>query len=314
MAVSRRRKIRSCLSLDKETYLLVLLFGQLALLALDVRERYLTRHGRSDRLKSASVFFLGLTIVVYGGLQFGGMALVPSAQELLVASQAFVREFLGLRGNSPGLVPWAIVLVGVASFYFIGLCDYLFHRFVSHSRPMWFSHENHHLTTDVSAYMPGLCVRPFAVIAVFPTLAISIFLVQFVLGFAGHTHWDMMPLLYTVALGQVSILGITHSAFLRRCWWLHDVFRPFGIATPQEHWLHHTSDLECNYGNFITLWDRVFGTYVDPRRIDLSEHRAGLSYDQDFLGALTFGKLKLSNGMRKRFQLEKFCHLKTDNP
>lgn len=298
--------------MDKETYLLVLLGGQLLLLTLDFRERYRTRHLRDYTLRPASLLFLLAITLVYGGLQFGGLALVPNAEEMLVSSQAFVDTLLD-PGRRSGLGAWAMVLVGIASFYFAGLGDYLFHRFVSHSRPMWFSHENHHLTTDVSAYMPGLLVRPFAVVVVFPTTAVSIFSVQYSLSALGYSADDLMPVLYSVVLVQVSVLGLTHSAFLRRHWLVHAVLRRFGIATPQEHWLHHTSDLEGNYGNFVTLWDRVFGTYVDPRKVNFDEHRAGLAYDQDFLGALTLGKLKLPQETRRRFQLENFSYFSPAN-
>ncbi|MBT8090764.1 MAG: sterol desaturase family protein [Gammaproteobacteria bacterium] len=298
--------------MDKQAYLLVLVIGQLLLLALDLGERYRTRHTRTRKLRPAALLFLMGTIIVYGAMQFGGLALVPNAEQVLLTSQAFIDDALGHR-SSEGLDMWGVVLVGVASFYFAGLCDYLFHRFVSHSRPMWFSHENHHLTTDVSVYMPGLSVRPFAVIVVFPTMVITIFSVQLALGLSGRNGWDLMPVLYSIVIVQTSILGITHSAFLRRCWWLHDMLHPVGIATPQEHWLHHTADLECNYGNFITLWDRVFGTYVDPRSVNFSAHRAGLAYDQDFLGAITLGKLKLPEKMRRRFQLENFCYVEASD-
>jgi len=298
--------------LDKQTYLFILLGGQLVLLALDLGERYRTRHCRAYGLRPGTLLFLAATILVYGGLQFGGLALVPNAEQVLVSSQAFVTGLLG-PARGAGLDASVIVLVGIASFYFAGLCGYLFHRFVSHSRPMWFSHENHHLTKDVSVYMPGLCVRPFAVVIVFPTTAVTILSVQLALGASGYNDWDMMPVLYSIVLVQTSILGITHSAFLRRCWWLHDMLRPLGITTPQEHWLHHTADLECNYGNFTTLWDRVFGTYVDPRGVNIDEHRAGLAYDQDFLGAITLGKLKLSASARRRFQLDNFCYFSSEN-
>ena len=87
-----------------------------------------------------------------------------------------------------------------------------------------------------------------------------------------------------------------------------------GIKKPQEHWLHHTSDLECNYGNFITLWDRVFRTYVDPITVIAAQHRAGLDYDQDFLGAITAGKLKLPDRLRRYFGLEQYCYLEPAFP
>jgi sterol desaturase/sphingolipid hydroxylase (fatty acid hydroxylase superfamily) len=297
---------------DKQTYLIILLIGQLALIVLDLRERHRRRHrGASNGgLRPGSILFLVGTIVVYGGIQFGGLALVPNAEELLVLSRQTVDKLLGISGGEVAGIS-LILITGVAGFYFAGLCDYLFHRFISHSRPMWFSHENHHLTTDISAFMPGLCVRPFAVIIVFPTSAVAIFSVQLALGAAGHNAWDMMPMLYSVILAQATVLGITHSAFMRRYWFLHKLLKPFGITSPQEHWLHHTSDLQCNYSNFTIVWDRVFGTYVDPEKIDIREHRAGLAYDQDFLGTLTFGRFKFPERLRRRYQLDNFCYLET---
>jgi sterol desaturase/sphingolipid hydroxylase (fatty acid hydroxylase superfamily) len=294
---------------DKQTYLIILLVGQLALVLLDIRERYRIRRDNVDagRLRPKSIVFLVGVGLVYGGLQYGGLALVPNAEQLLDLSRAFTTDLFGVASGSVPIT--LIIATGIAGFYFAGLCDYLFHRFASHSRPLWFSHENHHLTTDVSAFMPGLCVRPFAVVIVFPTSAVAIFAVQMSLGAMGQNSWDMMPMLYAVIVAQGAVLGITHTAFMRRCWWLHRLLQPFGITTPKEHWLHHTSDLECNYGNFTIVWDRVFGTYVDPESVNLDEHRAGLSYDQDFLGAITLGRLKLPLAVRDRFQLDQFCYL-----
>jgi sterol desaturase/sphingolipid hydroxylase (fatty acid hydroxylase superfamily) len=39
------------------------------------------------------------------------------------------------------------------------------------------------------------------------------------------------------------------------------------FISPAAHRLHHIRDEELmgsNYGNMLTLWDKVFGTYVDP--------------------------------------------------
>jgi sterol desaturase/sphingolipid hydroxylase (fatty acid hydroxylase superfamily) len=118
-----------------------------------------------------------------------------------------------------------------------------------------------------------------------------------------------MPLLYAAVLVQVGIGSMSHSAYLRRCEWTHRTLKPLGLTTPQEHWLHHVVGLDGNYGNFTTLWDRVFGTYLDPERLRGGAYRAGLEYDQDFLGTLTFGKLKLPDRVRRDFQLDKFCYL-----
>jgi len=172
---------------DKQTYLIILLIGQLALIILDLRERHRKRHGGASdgRLRPGSILFLVSTIIVYGGIQFGGLALVPNAEELLVLSRQYVGQLLGTSGGAGILL---ILLTGVAGFYFAGLCDYLFH---------------------------------------------------------------------------------------------HRLLKPFGITTPQEHSLHHT---------------------------------AGPVYDQDFPGTLTFGRFKLPERVRRRFQLNNFCYLETSRP
>ena len=85
--------------------------------------------------------------------------------------------------------------------------------------------------------------------------------------------------------------------------------RVFLITTPQEHILHHSSWLQCNYGNFSTLWDRLLGTYVAPEDVPVEDILPGLDYDQDFLGTLTFGRCKLPARWRERFELHRYCRL-----
>ena len=62
-----------------------------------------------------------------------------------------------------------------------------------------------------------------------------------------------------------------------RSWWgffihadLPWTLGPLGkvLMSPAAHRLHHIDDLVlcgANYGNTLTLWDRLFGTYVDPQ-------------------------------------------------
>jgi len=51
----------------------------------------------------------------------------------------------------------------------------------------------------------------------------------------------------------------------------------------------------------------VLCTYLDPAK--LGDPKLGLNYDQDFLGAITAGKWKLSTRLRKKLALERFCYL-----
>ena len=76
--------------------------------------------------------------------------------------------------------------------------------------------------------------------------------------------------------------------------------RALQITTPQEHLLHHSTDRPGNYGNLSTLWDRLFGTYQDPRAPQNQDRPLGLPYDRDFLGSLTFGLARFPEAWRRR--------------
>jgi len=297
--------------MDKQAYLLTLLSGLSLLFALDLFERIhlRSRDPGTEPLRLKSLLFLGCVIGTYGLIQFAGLALVPNFEELVEKSQFIISQYFSPTEQDYQISLMAIVSFGILGYYFAGLCDYLFHRFISHSKAAWITHEYHHLPTDISVYMPGFCVRPFLVFSVFPTSFMAIFCTQLGLALAGYGQWDMMPLVYVVVLMQTGIGSMSHSAFLRRCNWVHKLFKPLGILSPQEHWFHHASDLKGNYGNFVTVWDRVFGTYIDPEHTTQNSRRAGLPYDQDFLGALNRGRLKLPPKVRKAFQLDRFCYL-----
>lgn len=92
------------------------------------------------------------------------------------------------------------------------------------------------------------------------------------------------PLAYLLALfvdsAPLLLLGIPVWAIATvavvRGWWGYFIHAdvpwtlgPVGnwIISPAAHRLHHIDDLELcgsNYGGVLTLWDRLFGTYIDP--------------------------------------------------
>lgn len=297
--------------MNTETFLLLLIGTQVCLIALDLVERHVTRKTRygGDPLAPMTVVFLTAVVVVYGALQYGGLALVPTARELLASIRELLAQSLDLRKAQVPLDGATMATLCVVGFYVAGLWDYIVHRFLSHSRWLWFTHENHHLPTQIFLCMPGLCVRPFAVVAIFPATIGTIFSIYVGLAVLGYPLWDLVPLINVVILAQVSVLTASHSSFLRRWWWIHHSLRCFGITTPQEHVLHHTVDLQGNYGNFTTVWDRVFGTYLDPMQEVSQGHRLGLAYDQDFLGAVTIGRFKLPTKVRNYFCIDRYCNI-----
>ena len=280
---------------------------QLVVLALDLADRHATRKDRYDGepLQPAAFAFLLVVIVAFLGIQLGAMSLVPGMDALIEGLRARIAS-----GRAPAAAPTGVqlALVSVALFHVAGLADYAWHRWFSHHPWFWFTHESHHLPNQVFVGMPGLGVRPFAVFTVVPTVALTATLTYVGLRVVGQPMWGWT--VFQIPLLMSSTLLVTsHSSFLRRGWLAHRILSKLALTTPQEHVLHHTVDLQGNYGNFTTLWDRLFGTYLDPRLPIHQGRRLGLGYDQDFLGTLTVGRAKLPRSWRKRFQLARYANL-----
>lgn len=280
---------------------------QLLFLGLDLADRHATRDERYDgeRLRPLGFAFLALVVAVFFAIQVVGMSLFPRPDALIEWTRQRVAPETRTAATPTG---WRLALVSIVLFHLAGFVDYAWHRWFSHSRWFWFTHESHHLPNQVFVGMPGLGVRPFAVFTVVPTVGFTALITYLALRMAGRPMWSwtvfQLPLLATSTL-----LVTSHSCFMRRGWLAHRVLGAFRLTTPQDHALHHTVDLQGNYGNFTTLWDRLFGTYLDPRLPQHQGRRYGLAYDQDFLGTLTAGRAKLPRSWRERFQLARYTNL-----
>lgn len=280
---------------------------QSLLLLLDLRQLRHDRDAQGQPLRWGALSFLLVVTGVFLGVQFAGGWLAPGTLEILDGTR---RAAMTLTGAAVGeeLSGWTAILFGVALFYFAGFWDYLVHRFFSHSRWFWLTHEYHHLPRQVCVWMPGIFARPFAFLPVTISTLATAATMYALLVCLRLPLWDLRPLLPALLVIAL-VLTASHSAFLRHYWLVHKVMRCALLTTPHEHLLHHAVESQGNYGNFTTLWDRVFGTYLNPTRVKLSDVHLGLSYDQDFLGTLTLGKLRLSPAMRERYQLHRFCNL-----
>lgn len=280
---------------------------QLLFLALDLADRHATRAQRygGEALRPASLVFLLGVIALFLGIQLASFAWLPPVDGLVERVRGVVWPGVEVVEPPRG---WRLVALGLAVFYLQGLVDYVWHRWFSHHRLFWFTHESHHLPTEIFVGMPGLGVRPFAVLTVVPVLAFTAALTYALLRLAHLPMWSwtifQLPLLLSSTL-----LVTSHSSFMRRGWLAHHLLRPLALTSPHEHVLHHTVDLQGNYGNFTTIWDRLFGTYLDPRLPEHQGHRYGLAYDRDFLGTITAGALRFPASWRRRFQMDRYCNL-----
>lgn len=292
-----------------KVFIALFVFVQVLFMCLDAWDLWATKKSAGqDRvlLESRPVIVLvAVSCALYFALQLLLSSLMPSLTALI--SKATAITGTALQTGRTVSIGWLAVVL-LATYLLTTLFDYLVHRFLLHGF-LWRLHENHHLPTVVSNLMPGIAARPFVAI---PNLVINFcsgLAVLWLLRLSGRPElMAAPPLVVPVLIAWFAFIACaSHSSFLRRYKLVDRVFQALLIITPREHVLHHAADLKGNYGNFTPIWDKLLGTYIDPGKIQ--ELTLGLDYDQDFLGAVTAGRLKLPKRMRERYQVERVCHI-----
>jgi sterol desaturase/sphingolipid hydroxylase (fatty acid hydroxylase superfamily) len=141
------------------------------------------------------------------------------------------------------------------------LCEYWDHRLI-HTRPLWHLHRMHHTASELNLVTatrnhPALfAFEPLLRVWVAALLAIP---AEFVL------CWTVLNSVYQLFL---------HSSVRWNWGW----FGRWVLISPTAHRVHHSTapaHYNTNFSNFLTIWDRVFGTYylgdVAPVTIGLDE-------------------------------------------
>src|SRR3989344_2920553 len=299
--------------MNDKIFLLCIVGIQVLFIALDCLHVHYKRtrqmHNKEKRLTTSAFLFLFVITIVYGTIPFGGLLLFPKIGTLIDWFKIALPSFYAFQTTSagPSLFGWSAL--GVFTIYIAGFWDYVTHRFMSHSKQLFFTHEYHHLPNRLFLALPGLSVRPFVAIAILPATIGTVFSLVLILKFFNIEHVPLTLLIYTIIALQTIILAVTHSEFFMGQWWIYNTVKYAFVTSPQEHEMHHTVDLRGNYGNFTVLWDKIFGTYINPTKEENKNHLLGLSYDQDFLGALTAGKLKIPKKVREKFQIERYSNI-----
>jgi len=174
------------------------------------------------------------------------------------------------------------IVVSVIALTFI---NYALHR-VFHKIPvLWRLHRIHHSDTQIDS-TTALRHHPIEVILVAGLTS----------GFVLVIGVDPKSAIAVALVDQLWAVW-THSA-LRLPFWLHR-WVCLVLVTPLTHRIHHSTDAretDTNYGNTVTIWDRLFDTHlVEPLRSE-TEFETGLEYsdrdsaDLDFLLKLPFRK------------------------
>jgi sterol desaturase/sphingolipid hydroxylase (fatty acid hydroxylase superfamily) len=187
----------------------------------------------------------------------------------LIASVAYAYVIFPIAGHLSRMVtgyhpfPASILelpLVLRICLYFLlaDLGHYWIHRLM-HTRWLWQVHKWHHSPTymywlgGVRATLPQQFLVNIPYVLAYPILDISPWWILLIVGMISTVQNDWVHLNVSWRLN-----------------WLEYIF-----VTPRFHHIHHSADPQhhmANMGNIFSLWDRLFGTYIDPDTItnDLS--------------------------------------------
>lgn len=192
------------------------------------------RRVREEATTNALLFAVNSMII-------GPLIVIP-----FITIEAFVsgeRLFASFWASVPELLTLLVTIL------LIELVAYWRHRF-EHLPEIWRYHATHHADTAIH-WLSVHRKHPVA-------KALSM----------------LVDLLLVIALG-LPVWAIIMAGVIRS-WWGHFIHAdvpwtlgPLGkvFISPAAHRLHHIRDeklMGTNYGNMLTLWDRLFGTYLDP--------------------------------------------------
>jgi len=167
---------------------------------------------------------------------------------VLILSAWAIRDHFGLLNLLPH--PNSIFVKFIIGFFLLDFCEYLYHVIMHKVKTLWRFHIVHHTDQqlDVSTTVrehPGETFIRMCFLLIW----------VFLLG-ASFELLLMRQTLQTVA----NITSHTSFRFPEKVEkWVGLVF-----ITPNIHQVHHHYELphtDCNYGDVLSIWDRLFGTY-----------------------------------------------------
>ncbi|MHA7774024.1 sterol desaturase family protein [Roseibium sp. M-1] len=207
------------------------------------------RRLKSSRLKRWPTnwgFILLDALLVRLVFPIGGVGLA-----LLAAEKGW--GLFGLLGWSQG---WGAALAGLLAFLILDLAVW-FQHLASHKVPLfWRIHRVHHADSEVDA-TTALRFHPAEILASFIWKGLVI------VALGGPVE---AVLIFEIVLNGSAVFGHANVRLPER---LDRVLRVI-IVTPDMHRIHHSvirRETDSNYGFYLSIWDRLFGTYTqDPEQ------------------------------------------------
>lgn len=240
---------------------LTVFLGLFALLA--AVETLAPRRVRSQKRSQRWVTNWGITITNTVLLRLMALALPLLAVGAAVDAQA---QGWGLF-NALALPGWIEVIAAILILDFVIWAQHL----ITHKVPvLWRLHRVHHADVDMDV---TTAIR-FHPVEIGLSMALKIGVV-YLLG----------PAAVAVILFEIILNGTAmfNHANIRLPLWLDAILRRV-LVTPDMHRVHHSvhrHEHDSNYGFSLSIWDRMFGTYIAQPEAGHDEMKVGLEWQDD---------------------------------
>lgn len=164
---------------------------------------------------------------------------------------------------------WPFPVKLALGFLWLDFCIYWQHRFFHELPAFWRLHKVHHLDKDLDA-SSGVRFHPaeYLLSMLIKMAAVGVFGVHF-----------LAVLVFEIVLNAVSTF---HHAAIALPGPVDALLRLF-IVTPDYHRVHHSVEVDetnSNYSFNLTIWDRLFGSYVPQPRAPHATIALGLKEER----------------------------------
>ena len=151
-----------------------------------------------------------------------------------------------------GALGWSGWVAGVITFLALDLAVW-FQHLVSHKVPLfWRIHRVHHADSEMDA-TTALRFHPIEILLSFVWKGLVI------VALGGPVE---AVLIFEIVLNASAVFGHANVRIPAKLDWLLRLL----VVTPDMHRIHHSvirRETDSNYGFYLSVWDRLFGTYVD---------------------------------------------------
>ena len=249
--------------MENETYIRLGIFIGLFLILATI-EALVPRRLRVETRKRR--WFTNWSLIVIDSLVLRAMAfIVPAVLPLLAVGAAYDAARLGWGlFNQVGWPFWLEVVLTVLILDFAIWLQHL----ITHKIPiLWKLHQVHHADRDIDV---STAIR-FHPIEIALSMLLKISLV-YLLGPTGFA-----VILFEIILNSTAMFS---HANIKLPLWLDGIVR-LVLVTPDMHRVHHSdirSEHDSNYGFSLSIWDRIFKTYIAQPKAGHEEMTIGLKW------------------------------------